>query len=433
MTLIDTKVNNQLELGMKRIPLHSLVIMVGPSGGGKTHHSRAFPSYEVISDADIRFSLVGDRGRYDIADIVSNEVKQRVETKLMLGERAVVDGSYLKVKDRQVFLDLAKQYAVPIFYIVCNQNLEGKLADSSRAYRFVTKQEALFRSQEKEIQRGDGFANVIDTRREQFRVVGKFTNYNLKTQIEKADFRGLMVIGDVHGMIESLKNATEWATQRNLFCIFLGDIVDYGPHSRECVEHVYDVVTRGRGISIIGNHERKIYRWLDQVKTGKIKVHLSDGNKVTTHAVEAMGSAERFQFEVKFKALYNLSKHHWLVNNTLFAHAAAEPEMFQIFHQHHLTGELEVRALFGEVDSQTPSRNDGYPNRIYSWVDRIPKGKRVMVGHDIRSTTKPPCVKGKRGGEAYFMDTGSGKGGRLTSADILFQGEELSLQNFKYH
>ena len=56
-----------------------------------------------------------------------------------------------------------------------------------------------------------------------------------------------------------------------------------------------------------------------------------------------------------------------------------------------------------------------------------------MVGHDIRRVEKPYEVSGKQGGKAYFMDTGSGKGGRLTSADIIFEGETLSVKNFKYH
>jgi protein phosphatase len=98
-----------------------------------------------------------------------------------------------------------------------------------------------------------------------------------------------------------------------------------------------------------------------------------------------------------------------------------------------LMGKLEGMALFGEIDTENPKREDGYPNRIYDWVDRIPATKRVMVGHDIRSTILPLFVKGAVGGEAYFMDTGSGKGGRLTSADVYFDGPDQKIKNFKYH
>ena len=423
---------------MKRIPLHSLVIMVGPACSGKSRTaSRKFDPYEIMSSEDVRYELTGDYRRMDINDVVFKEIHRRTQLKLELGERVVVDATNLRKKDRMGLADIALRIGVPVFYIVCQRTLDDKIAGAKRSWRgsatgIVIKHDNVFRTNERDILRGDGVANVIDTRSEDFEVVTKLDNNNLKKIIEFRGYRGLMVIGDVHGMLEPLKNATEWATQRNLFCVFLGDILDYGPNSLECVDHVYNIVTRGRGICLIGNHERKIARWLDQVKHNDVRVSLSDGNKVTTKAIEALALDARKKFETRYKALLGFSKHHWIVGDTMFTHGAAEPEMFDI-NSARLTGKFETMALFGEVDNNAPPRTDGYPNRIYEWVNRIPAGKRVMVGHDIRSTVKPLFVKGDLGGEAYFMDTGSGKGGRLTSADILFQGDELVVKNFAYH
>jgi protein phosphatase len=423
---------------MKRIPLHSLVIMVGPAGGGKTHlTSLKFDPYEIMSSEEIRYELSGDYQRLDINDVVFKEIHRRTQLKLELGERVVVDATNLRKKDRMSLADIGSRTGVPIFYIVCNRNLETKLSDAKRSWRLsatgtISKHEHVFRTNERDILRGDGIANVIDFRNEDFEVVSKLTNIDLKKVIENRGYRGIMVVGDVHGMIEPLKNATEWATQRKLFCVFLGDILDYGINSLECVDHVYSIVTRGRGISLIGNHERKIERWLEQVKHNDVRVRLSDGNKVTTRAIEALASDARRKFETRYRALLGFSRHHWIIGNTLFTHGAAEPEMFDITSAR-LTGKFETMALFGEVDNTAPQRADGYPTRIYEWVNRIPQGKQVMVGHDIRSTVKPLLVRGSQGGVAYFMDTGSGKGGRLTSADVFFQGDELVVQNFKYH
>lgn len=423
---------------MKKIPLHSLVIMVGPAAGGKTHTtSRKFAPYEIMSAEDVRYELCGDYQRMDINDIVFREIHRRSLLKLEMGERVVIDATNLRKKDRVGLAELGLKIGVPVYYVVCNRDLEQKLKDARSSWRItaqniIGKHEHVFRSNERDILRGDGLVNVIDTRTEDFQVIDRLPKGDVRAMIQSKGFRGLMVVGDVHGMVEPLKNAIEWATTRGLFCVFLGDVVDYGPDSIECVNIVYDNVTRGRGMIVMGNHERKIERWLEQVRHGEVRVRLSDGNKVTTRAVEAMTPDQRRRFEVRFKSLMSMARHHWIVGDTLFTHGAAEPEMFDI-DATRLVGRFETMALFGEVDNTAPPRADGYPTRIYEWVNRIPSGKRVMVGHDIRSTIKPFVEQGQLGGEAYFMDTGSGKGGRLTSADVIFQGENLVVKAFRYH
>ena len=77
--------------------------------------------------------------------------------------------------------------------------------------------------------------------------------------------------------------------------------------------------------------------------------------------------------------------------------------------------------MFGETTGQFV---DGYPERIYNWVDRIPPRKTVVVGHDVRQTNEPLVVKGTEGGTAVFLDTGSSKdtidkpGGHLSWMDL---------------
>lgn len=420
---------------MKRIPLHSLVIMVGPSGAGKsTLISKKFPSYEVVSSDAIREELTGDFMRQDINDIVFREVHRRIALKLDLGERVVVDATNLRRRDRIGFAEIGLRHGVPIYYIVVNRSLSEKESTQgwhANVHGLVKKQHDIFLANEREILRGDHIANVIDTRAEDFEVVSKLPKTNILSAIKARGHKGIMAVGDVHGMSEALKSALDWASARNLFVVFLGDIIDHGPNSLECVDRIYDIVMRGKGILAIGNHERKIDRWIDQSRDGEIRVKLSDGNKVTTRAIEALNIEARRKFENKFKALLSFARHHWIIGDTMFVHGAAEPEMFNI-QSVRLTGRFESIALFGEVDN-TVRRDDGYPNRIYTWVDRIPQGKRVIVGHDIRSSFKPLIVSGAQGGEAIFMDTGSGKGGRLTTADIMFNGDQLVVKNFTTH
>lgn len=404
---------------MKRIPLHSLVILVGPDKSGKSDlaHEK-FEDYEIISASKIKYELTGDERRLDLNETVFREIHRRIATKLSFGERVVVDANNLRKNDRLSLAEIGRQYSAPVYYIVkCGD------ADSTNS-----KQHDRFRANERDILRGDSVAYVVDARTEDFEVVRKVDADDLYSDLIMRGYSGIMAVGDVHGVSHSLRSALDWAVARNLFTVFLGDVIDYGPDSLECVDRIYDQVTQGKAIMVIGNHERKIEKWLDQVKRGQVKVRLSEGNRVTTREIEGLGNDSRRKFEAKFKALLNMSRHHWVVANTMFVHGAAEPEMFEM-QCPRLVGRFETFALFGEVDNSV-KRADGYPNRVYNWVDRIPKGKQVIVGHDIRSTVKPLEVSGEGGGSAIFMDTGSGKGGVLTTADLLFEKESLVLKSY---
>ena len=73
-----------------------------------------------------------------------------------------------------------------------------------------------------------------------------------------------------------------------------------------------------------------------------------------------------------------------------------------------------------EVSERQPNRGDGYPNRVWSWVDTVPTDHTVVVGHDWLDRVNN-CVTlktGAQGGEVYVVDCGSSKGGRLGSVVI---------------
>lgn len=423
-----------------KIPLHSLVLMVGPSGAGKsTTIKNHFEDYEVVSSDAIREELTGDFHRQDINPLVFHVLHERVRTKLNLGERVVVDATHLRKVDRTSVANIGSSLGIPVFYVVVDRPLEEKKQTGgwrNNVPGLIERHDELFKNNERDILLGDNIATVIDTRKEDFTVVVKPPKDNLTPYVFDNGFKGVMAVADVHGMRERLQSAIEWATFRNLYMVFLGDVLDYGPHSLDCVSLVYDLVTRGKASMTLGNHEKKIERWLEQDKAYRergvpVKLNLSEGNKATTNVVQELSRNDRIKFETKFLGLVNLARNHILMDNILFTHGGAEPEMFKIT-DHRLNKKLSSIALFGETDQANP-RADGYPNRIYTWVDRIPEGKKVIVGHDIRSDIKPLVVEGARGGEATFLDTGSGKGGRLTTADIMFENGQWVIKNFTAH
>jgi len=422
---------------MKKIPLHSLVLMIGPSGAGKTTLAKKhFNEFEIISAESIKHNLVGDATRQDVNKEIYNELHHRVRLKLKLGERVVVDSSNLKDRDRKKIANLGDKAGVEIFYIVYNRPLVDKEATGgwrNDAGDLLKRQDDLFNKYETEILSGDSIAEVVDARVDEFEAVQKLPKGDLFTEIKKRKFKGITAIADIHAMRHSLKSAINWATSRNHFMIFLGDIIDYGPKPIECFDDIYDIVMNGNGAIVYGNHERKIDRWIDQDRRGNVNLRLSNGNKVTINAIEKLTTFQRQQFESKFKGLMKVARNHFIVDNILFTHGAGHPDMWEKEEIRLKDRRLSSLALFGDIDDDLPPREDGYPNRIYTWCDDIPEGKICLVGHDIRSTGAPLVVNNDIGGQTVFLDTGSGKSGGLTSADIRFKTLPLKIETFNRH
>lgn len=421
----------------KIIPLHSLVLLIGPSGAGKSTIADAkFEEYEIISSDKIKEELTGDFRRQDVNYIVNDEIIRRIHNKLRLGERAVVETNVLNDFDRKKITDIGILYGVPIFYIVYDRSLDEKISTGdwrNNITNLIRKQDFIFKKNEKIILRGDGISTVIDCRKEDFSVVNKiYPEDNILSVIKKRGYNGIMVIADIHGVSESLKSAIEWAYSRNLFMLFLGDVVDYGPNSIECVNIIHDLIIRGKAIFTIGNHENKIDRWFFQTNQGHVRLNLSPGNKATTDKVNMLEPRSRKIFETKFKAMFHLGRHHWNIGSFMFAHASIHPDMAEN-NMSRLSGDIHTRAIYGQIDKNT-NNDDSYPTRLYDWLDIVPKGKTVIVGHDIRSYEMPYIEKNMNGDTIVFLDTGSGKGGKLSAAHLIFtENDDLKIQAFTTH
>ncbi|MFA5901470.1 MAG: metallophosphoesterase, partial [Hyphomicrobium sp.] len=95
------------------------------------------------------------------------------------------------------------------------------------------------------------------------------------------------LIGDVHGCVDELvallhvlgyearfegsgderRAITSAPKGRRVF--FVGDLVDRGPNSPDVLRIVMDMVDAGQALSIAGNHDDKLLRWL---KGNKVKI-----------------------------------------------------------------------------------------------------------------------------------------------------------------
>jgi hypothetical protein len=283
----------------------------------------------------------------------------------------------------------------------------------------------------RDLLKGDRVAEAVDLV-SPMHVVQPLPDENLFTHLQERGYDGVTVVADIHGMMNPLRNAVSWAKSRNHFLLFLGDLIDYGIDTLQVVEEVYQLVARGEAEALMGNHERKIFRYLNQIeKSGASHVRLSEGNRVTINRIGSLSKFDHERWVSRFKSLVNMMRNHRVSHDFIFAHGAVLPDLWEITDAR-LQGALEEITLFGEVDD-TVKRADGFPNRVYNWVGLLKANQTAIVGHDIRSDFKPLVQDNENGGKAIFLDTGCGKGGHLSTLDIRFSGSNFRVENFNVH
>lgn len=317
-----------------------------------------FQEHEFLDMDSIKNAILG--GRDCNPDILQTEIKYILESKLRLGDRVVM-----------VVADQAQR------------EIYVKFCEDTGAKIFV----------------GDA-------------------NYKPVMVPDAKKFTGITVIGDVHGDIDNMRSAMRWALSRSNLICFLGDLIDYGKNNIETMNLAYNLVMQGKAILLMGNHERKILRWLDNKR-----VKLSDGNMMTVNALAKLSQEEKHKWSCRFRALCAHSRVIFEVDDFVFAHGAIHPSYWTSDPHKN----IESYAFYGETDT-----SGGY-KLMYNWVNYIPKSKTVMVGHDTRSTIAPLILTSVHGGNAVFLDTGSGKGGKLTTADLRFDEGKLKLLNYNKH
>lgn len=105
-------------------------------------------------------------------------------------------------------------------------------------------------------------------------------------------------IGDIHGYFDELQIMKkklgyndDWSHPCGRKMVFLGDLCDRGPHSKEVMLEVLRAVLDGKALMVMGNHDDKLLRYLK-------------GNPVTpfdesvTNALDEDKEAAEFIYEV---------------------------------------------------------------------------------------------------------------------------------------
>jgi protein phosphatase len=228
-------------------------------------------------------------------------------------------------------------------------------------------------------------------------------------------FAGLRVVADVHGDAAAFAHAVDGALAEDMFVLQLGDLTDHGPDSPEVLRRMFALIDARQGLFLLGNHDHKLRRAL----TGTPLRIQAEGLGRTLAQLDAAPDGEA----LKARAIEEIARAPaWIRDGgRVFVHGGYHPGMLHaapppdagVQKAHGLV----TRALFGQVTGRM--RQDGFPDRVHDWVDKIPADVTVVCGHDRRSLDGRPFVaEGMLGGRAIFLDCGAGKGGHLAWIDL---------------
>jgi protein phosphatase len=394
------------------IPELSLVLLIGPSGSGKSSFARKhFLLTEVVS-SDFCRALVADNendqsATGDAFDLLHAIVRKR----LSRGKLTVIDATNVQPEARKSLIALAKEYHLFAEAIVFDlperlcQDRNKLRPDRQFGPHVIHNQSQQLRRSLRGLER-EGIRHVfkLSSAEEVDSVtIERHPLWNNK----KTEHGPFDIIGDVHGCFDELvelmgqlgytvdQQDGEYSVtsvgDRKL--VFVGDLVDRGPGTTQVLRLVSSIVHSGQAFCVPGNHDMKLVRALrgrDVKRTHGLAETMEQLNQ----------ESDAFRIEVA-KFLDGLVSHYVFdEGNLVVAHAGLKESM-------HGRGSGAVRefALFGETTGETDEF--GLPVR-YNWSADY-RGKALVVyGHT--PVPEPLFLN-----NTVNIDTGCVFGGQLTA------------------
>lgn len=394
------------------IPELSLVVLIGPSGSGKSSFGRKlFLPTEVVSSDACR-GLVSDNeneqaATNDAFDLLHAIVRKR----LGRGRLTVIDATNVQPEARKSLVELAREFHVLPVAIVFD--LPEKLCqerNTSRPDRQFGPH--VIRNQAHQMRR-----SLRGLEREGFRYVFKLSSPEEVDAVSierqplwnnRRDVRGPFdIVGDVHGCLDELLElmaalgyrveqqdaAFSVAPPDGRKLVFVGDLVDRGPATPDVLRLAMTMVDAGQAFCVPGNHDIKLVKALK----GR-DVQLTHGLAESLQQLEKQPAEFRTQ---ALKFIDGLVSHYVFDDGKLVVAHAGMKESMQG------RGSAKVRdfALYGETTGETD--DFGLPVR-YNWSADY-RGKALVVyGHT--PVPEPLWLN-----STVNIDTGCVFGGKLTA------------------
>lgn len=400
------------------IPDFCLVLLIGPSGSGKSSFAaKHFLPTEIVSSDQCRAIIADDEtdlsATADAFALVAHITEQRLKARRL----TVIDATNVKPEDRARFIRLARDYhAQPVGFVFF---IDGAICwerNQSRPNRSFGRH--VIRNHISALKRGfQGLQRKEGVR--QLHVFSDPVEVDAVARIERAplwaDKRNepgpFDIIGDIHGCageLEALLDKLGYHVESDgapgarsysvtppegRRVVFLGDLVDRGPRSPDVLRLVKGMVEAGTALCVIGNHENKLIR------------KLKGGNPQLTHGLaetvaQFAQQPDGFDHEMR-RFLDGLVSHYMLDQGRLcVAHAGLTADM-----QNRASGKVRSFAMYGDTTGETDQF--GLPVRA-DWAAHYTSEVKVVYGHT--PTPEAEWVNG-----TICIDTGCVFGGKLTA------------------
>jgi protein phosphatase len=392
------------------LPDPSLVVLIGPSGSGKSSFVRKhFAPTEVIS-SDFCRGLVADDENDQSATTDAFAVLHFIAGRRLAQPRfTVVDATNVQREARRSLIELAKQHDLfPVAVVldmpeaICQERNRSR-PDRDFGTHVVRQQRSQLHKSLKGLQR-EGFRRVAVLHTPEEVDAAEVRRAPLWTD-RRVDHGPFDIIGDIHGCHGELAallrelgyevdaNGTSATPPEGRRAVFVGDYGDRGPDTPSVLKLVMSMAGAGAAICLPGNHDLKLVR---KLKGRDVQI---------THGLgETLEQLEREPDEFRDVARDFLDKlvSHVVLDdgNLVVAHAGMKEA-----YQGRSSGRVRDFALFGE----TTGENDefGLPVRL-AWAADYRGKAAVVYGHT-------PVAEAEWLNNTINIDTGCVFGGRLTA------------------
>lgn len=140
---------------------------------------------------------------------------------------------------------------------------------------------------------------------------------------ESDEDRSYVVIGDVHGCVQSLAalllQLEDYADRQ---FVFIGDYIDRGPDSKGVVDRVLQFSQHHDCVALRGNHEQMM---LEAQQTGDVQLWVMNGGNTTLQSYGA--PFNKLELPAQHYHFYNNTYLYYDTPNYFFTHAGLPPDV----------------------------------------------------------------------------------------------------------
>lgn len=395
------------------IPDFALIVLGGVSGAGKsTFAARWFAGTEIVSSDRCRALVSDNQDDQSVTADAFALAREIVERRLKHRRLTVVDATNSSPAERKPWIEIARRHHAARVAIVLDPGLELCIArNAARPERGIPAEVPAQMARALERSRHalplEGFAQVTVLSSvaeiEAARVVRRPLPVDRRQDTGPFD-----IVGDVHGCrveLERLLDRLGYVVTMDADgrphvthpagrkLVFTGDLGDRGPDTPGVVRLVMAMAADGIALSVQGNHDEKLARWLAGRKVKMAPGIQASVDQYARETPEARDAARTF--------LEGLPSHLWLDGGRLaVAHAGLTAGMVG-----RESPVISAFARFGATDGTRDA--DGLPVRL-DWMSGYDGEAVVVFGHT-------PMAQPQWIGRTLCIDTGCVFGGALTA------------------